>query len=161
MLFISTDKKFALQLEEAIMNKALSYISKVGAKETGGILMGNYTPNLNTAIIKTITGPTKDSKSGYTWFERGLKGLQALIDSSWQKQDYYLGEWHFHPNASPIPSGKDIKQMKEISNSKQYNCSEPILIIIGGNTRLHEVKAFVVHQDKIKELINEKNEKSL
>ena len=43
-----------------------------------------------------------------------------------------LGEWHYHPNASSLPSGIDNKQMIKLSRDKKLNCPEPILIIIGG-----------------------------
>ena len=50
----------------------------------------------------------------------------------WNQGQYYLGEWHYHPNASSLPSGIDNKQMIKLSRDKKLNCPEPILIIIGG-----------------------------
>ena len=74
-----------------------------------------------------------DSRSGRTWFVRGIRGLQKTIDRLWTRQhEYYLGEWHFHPGGAPDPSQTDIEQVQEIAYSEQYHCPEPVLLIIGG-----------------------------
>ncbi len=60
--------------------------------------------------------------------------MQGWLSQLWLKRRrYYLGEWHFHPDGEPYPSSVDFDQMKDISTSDQYNCSEPILVIIGGD----------------------------
>ena len=50
----------------------------------------------------------------------------------WNQGRYYLGEWHYHPNTSSLPSGIDNNQMIKLFRDKKLNCPEPILIIIGG-----------------------------
>jgi len=46
--------------------------------------------------------------------------------------------------ARPSSSGTDTIQIKEISDSLQYNCPEPVLLIIGGNLpEAWEVEAYV------------------
>lgn len=52
----------------------------------------------------------------------------------WKKRQYYLGEWHYHPNASPRPSKLDIETMLKLSKSEELHCPEPILLIVGGNS---------------------------
>ena len=47
-----------------------------------------------------------------------------------------MGEWHYHPGAAPTPSLHDVAEMKKISKNKAYNCPEPILIIVGNNSKL-------------------------
>jgi len=102
--------------------------------ETGGIILGRYSDDLKYAEILRVLGPTSDSASGGSWFIRGIRGLNRLLRTLWMlRKDYYLGEWHYHPNASPKPSLIDIAQMKVIARSESYNCPEPILIIIGGD----------------------------
>jgi len=139
MTFSSLDKKFTVKISEDCIDSILSYIRIAGRYETGGILMGQYSTNLDIATIKNITGPPSDSKGGRTWFKRGIKGLKMIIDRFWEQKTYYLGEWHFHPNAAPNPSLQDKKQMSEIAISPDYNCPEPILLIIGGNYRDYEL----------------------
>lgn len=139
MKFSSVDKKFSVNISEECVDSILAYIRVAGKYETGGILMGQYSAKLDVAVIKTITGPPSDSRSGRTWFNRGVKGLKKMIDRFWEQKNYYLGEWHFHPNAKPIPSQQDKKQMRSIAVSKEYNCPEPILLIVGGNYRNYEI----------------------
>lgn len=100
--------------------------------ETGGILIGKYSDDLKWAEIITITGPPTDSKRARSSFVRSTQGIIARLKSAWKKQQYYLGEWHYHPNASPRPSGLDLKTMFDLSKNEELHCPEPILLIIGG-----------------------------
>jgi integrative and conjugative element protein (TIGR02256 family) len=100
--------------------------------ETGGILIGNYTPNQLTAHILQITLPPKNSRLSKRAFYRGINGLKGGLDSAWNKGQYYLGEWHYHPNSSAMPSNIDKNQMIGLSQDPKLKCPEPILVIIGG-----------------------------
>lgn len=84
------------------------------------------------ANILQITPPPKNSKHARCNFHRGSDGLKKLLDTMWNQGRYYLGEWHYHPNTSSLPSGIDNNQMIKLSRDKKLNCPEPILIIIGG-----------------------------
>jgi proteasome lid subunit RPN8/RPN11 len=129
----STDGQFGISLETKQVQKIISYCLTALPNETGGILVGKYNYFLNTAEIEEIIKAPKDSGFGGTWFHRGVKGLKSQLQRFWKNNKYYLGEWHFHPLSSPLPSKTDIMQIKEIARDKRYNCPEPILLIIGGN----------------------------
>ncbi|MGF7230308.1 Mov34/MPN/PAD-1 family protein [Arachidicoccus sp.] len=143
MNFISQDKQFVVTISQECIDSIVEHIKKAAVYETGGILIGAYSDDLGTAAISQITGPTIDSKGGFTWFNRGIKGLKELLKRYWDVKLYYLGEWHFHPNAKPIPSNQDKKQMREIARSNQYRCPEPIMIIVGGNWQCYEISVFI------------------
>lgn len=118
------------------MSRLLRECERAKSRETGGILIGVYSDTRDRAIVERVTGPTRDSQSGPNWFYRGVMGLQRLLDQLWSRGDgYYLGEWHFHPQAAPDPSGIDHRSMRGISRSDLYNCPEPVLLIIGGDPR--------------------------
>lgn len=135
LTFASLDGRFNVFLESETLQEILSLSRKSIPNETGGILVGRYNNNQDLAIItKIITSPS-DSRAGRTWFHRGIKGLKYLLNCLWSENIYYLGEWHFHPFASPNPSSVDIKQIKKIALSKDYNCPEPILLIVGGDPK--------------------------
>ena len=74
-----------------------------------------------------------DSVGGPTWFSRGTQGLSSLLKGRWKEKQYYLGEWHFHPEADPAPSPTDEGQLCEISVNRNYHCATPLLLIMGGN----------------------------
>lgn len=148
MIYKSQDNRFGLQLETDIVGEMLKFISAAASKETGGILIGFYNENRDVAIVKTASGPPSDSDHGYTWFKRGTKGLQQLLLKLWKQKEYYLGEWHYHPDASATPSLVDKAQMKQIANNINYHCPEPILVIIGGSPDHFEMKSFVLTPTK-------------
>lgn len=101
--------------------------------ETGGILIGKYSDDLKWAEITTITGAPAESKRTRCSFIRSTQGIIVKLKSEWKKQQYYLGEWHYHPNASPRPSGLDLRTMFKLSENEELHCPEPVLLIIGGS----------------------------
>lgn len=136
LYFKDVDSRFSLIIEATELNKILSLCIQANENETGGILIGYYNESYDCAIVSAVTGPSDDSSSGRTWFYRGIKGLQKLVDDIWsKKRHYYLGEWHFHPMSSSALSSKDSASMRAVSRSSKYNCPEPILLIIGGNPK--------------------------
>lgn len=141
--YASPDLRFKTELPFEVVEYLRKLISDAGRRETGGIIFGHYTPELDRAIVESITSAPSDSKSGYTWFRRGINGLKELIAHKWKLKRYYLGEWHFHPFAAAMPSHTDISQMLRISADKKYHCPEPILLIIGGQPDIFEIRIFI------------------
>jgi integrative and conjugative element protein (TIGR02256 family) len=132
--FSTPNLKFKVHVSATSLNQILKYCELAGKQETGGILIGKYMDDQKCARITHASYEPPDSKKGATWFVRGYKGLQEWVDRIWKSgRGFYVGEWHFHPYASPIPSSVDISEMKRISINKAYNCPEPILIIFGGD----------------------------
>lgn len=78
---------------------------------------------------------------------RGVNGLRDMLGKRWRAKErtHYLGEWHFHPVAHVEPSRDDFAQMHKISQSKEYNCKEPLLLILGARQREEQrtFRAFV------------------
>ncbi len=146
-LYIANDGRYSVQLNEQVVTSLVANITSARRKETGGIILGFYNGDLNCAIVSSVTGAPKDSKSSLTWFYRGLKGLQDLINRQWQQKIYYLGEWHYHPNSTATPSKTDIDQMLQIARDHRYHCPEPLLLIIGGNPEIFEIRIFVTLKD--------------
>jgi integrative and conjugative element protein (TIGR02256 family) len=112
----------------------LEHCRSAAPLETGGILVGHYTPDLAEAQITLATSSSSDSYLSRFRFIRGIRGLKALLDKLWHSDSgHYLGEWHFHPYALPTPSSIDRERMGRISNDPHYSCSRPVLIIVGGD----------------------------
>lgn len=133
LTFRTPDRRFGLALSKARLSEVLALCRKAGQRETGGLLIGRYSDLRDLAVVSHVTGPARDSASGRTWFHRGVAGLQDLLFQRWRRQEHYLGEWHSHPRASPIPSSTDTRQMTSIAQSVGYHCPEPILLIVGGD----------------------------
>ncbi|WKN44912.1 Mov34/MPN/PAD-1 family protein [Tunicatimonas pelagia] len=152
--FWSPDRLFGLVISNEQVERIIAIAKRAGNCETGGVLIGCYTETLDCALLTQVVGPTQDSTAGRTWFRRGIRGLQPLIDYYWKSEhSYYLGEWHFHPFAPPTPSSQDLRQMKDIACSRSYNCPEPLLLIIGGDPEAdYIIRAFVFKQNDAKQL---------
>lgn len=146
--FWSKDDIFGLRISYSDLENMLECCRKSFPDETGGILVGSYTKSLDCAVVESITGPPRDSQRGRTWFKRGIKGLQKILKNYWKRNRFYIGEWHFHPNGEPSPSNTDKNQLKIICESKDYDCSAPVLVILGGNLPDDwKIRAFVSPRD--------------
>lgn len=122
----------AVEVASAAMETMFSLGQAAGGHETGGILVGHYIDNGYGARVDEALPPPPDSRSGPTWFYRGVRGLRTELQHAWRERGtYYLGEWHTHPKASPQPSGRDRRELAEISRSIRYSCPEPILVLVG------------------------------
>lgn len=146
--FKSTDDEFKLEINDSIINEIHQKCLNAGNNETGGILIGKYSPDRHTAIIKKITGPPKGSIQGKHTFKRGVIDLNKLFGKDSFLRNRYVGEWHFHPNSSPQPSMVDNYQMKKNAANTSLNCPETILLIIGGNQNGWEISVHVYNSKK-------------
>ncbi|MFL5345708.1 MAG: Mov34/MPN/PAD-1 family protein [Hyalangium sp.] len=132
--FRSVDARFRVLVPGATVRRLLHLCRSSGRRETGGILVGRYSAGLDCARVGAASGPPKDSVRGPSSFQRGMKGLQAWLERRWASRgDHYLGEWHFHPYAPPVPSDTDLQQLGRIARTADYRCPEPILLIVGGD----------------------------
>lgn len=132
----SKDGRFGITLPYEQQEQIRRECERANGNETGGILVGSYNSTHDCAFVSDVFGPTEDSKGGRFTFFRGVKGLQGILRRIWNEQHrYYLGEWHFHPGGSPIPSGTDNTQMIAIAQDAASRCPEPILVILGGDPK--------------------------
>ena len=136
LLLWSKDHRFGLSLKEPFLLQGLKECEDSDSQETGGILVGYYTPANDCAIVTALSGPPEDSIRKQRFFERGTRGIQSWIFRIWREQrHFYLGEWHFHPSGSSVPSQDDTEQMRKLSTDTRLKCPEPILLIIGGDPK--------------------------
>lgn len=134
IIYQTSNGRFGLILGKEPRMTMNHYCEASFPKETGGVLVGFYTEDHRYAVVKAVSGPSKDAKATETSLIQGTDGIQEWLDAVSQSSGwYYLGEWHSHPNGTPIPSRIDVRQMQEIANFKPTNCPEPVLIIVSGN----------------------------
>ena len=143
----SSDGRFRIRLGSQQLETLLATCRDSEPLETGGLLVGRYNETHDTAIVTRVWGPPKDSVRKRASFRRGTYGLQVQLDFLWKTtQEYYLGEWHFHPGGIAQPSKSDIRQMVRVAKTLRYNTPEPILIIVGGSD--WEVVTHVFSRDR-------------
>jgi integrative and conjugative element protein (TIGR02256 family) len=120
-----------LEIDDVLLRDLFARARCALPNETGGILIGEYDGARVTAIVRSVTGPPRDSSATPTTFRRGTRGLNRLLRCAWRKRLYYIGEWHFHPEERPRASFPDTLQMRELACSEQMQCPEPLLLIVG------------------------------
>jgi [CysO sulfur-carrier protein]-S-L-cysteine hydrolase len=137
-----------------IGNDLIDKICQIGLehypKEFGGILIGAYSEDRKTVLIKQILLPEKYKSSKYS-FERGSEGFKEKLISLYNLDEpqVYIGEWHTHPNSSTYPSNTDIAAFKEIVKYDDVNICNPIMLIIGLTLTKIELGFYVYLNDKI------------
>lgn len=152
------DGRFRVWLSSNGLATLLSTAGRAGRCETGGILIGCYAADGWTAEVVEATSKPRGSRSGWCWFMRGNVGLAELLEARWRDGYHYLGEWHFHPGASPTPSETDIRSMRRIASDPAYQCRQPILVILGGTVdAIWELSVSVFDGEEIFPLIKHKN----
>jgi integrative and conjugative element protein (TIGR02256 family) len=129
----SADGRFAVEISGAVLEEMFRLCAGTYPKETGGVLIGHYSEDHKTAYVTDLVPAPSDSVLKRFSFIRGVRGLQQLLRRFWPRRKYYLGEWHFHPDGAPSPSGTDSDQMRDIASALSYQCPEPLLVILGGN----------------------------
>jgi len=143
----TSDGTYGLLLEDPALRDLDRMCRDTAAVETGGVLIGRYSVDLAVAIVREATPPPSDSRRGHTWFERGVAGLREMLGRRWRARErtYYVGEWHFHPASRVVPSSDDFSQMVQIAHAEEYDCKEPLLVILGaGESRgMRSLRAFV------------------
>lgn len=135
----SSDSKFGLEISVSLLQVMAAHCKKAWPNEIGGVLIGRYNSARSLAQVTQAEPPTADSRGGRTWFHRGSQGLRQLLTSLWdrpeEQREYYLGEWHYHPDGAPSPSPKDRTQMQILAEDPDCHCPEPLLLIIGGSPK--------------------------
>lgn len=152
--FSSEDNRYQLILRKQALKTILNECAKSGRYETGGVMVGYYSDELDQAIVTEVSRKPDDSKSSGFTFVRGIEGLLNFFKNLWPYRRYYLGEWHFHPFAEPTPSGNDFEAIKEIQANPNYDCKIPLLLILGGNpNKKYQIRSFACGENgKIIEL---------
>ena len=147
--------QFGILIPATILRLVMGWCEDSENRETGGLLIGRYAEGQRVALVTEALPAPVDSKVGPTWFVRGIRALNAKLKWRWNSgRGYYLGEWHFHPRGSPVPSSPDCAQMRSISESASYSCPEPVLLIIGGMPPDFDFRSYVFpHRREFMEFI--------
>ena len=131
--FSTNDPDYWIELEDDVIQHIFAKCRDAGRFEVGGVLIGRYSDNRKVATIMLATDPPDGSKATTMSFERGAAGLAESLAGHWQVGMHYLGEWHYHPSGSGLPSNQDLTQMFEISSDLEYDCPVPILGVTSGS----------------------------
>lgn len=131
-LILSDEVRYRVVLPSEIAEQMYELCKRDRTSETGGVLVGTYSSDLMSAFVHEATPAPPDSSSGPNWFHRGTIGLKEMLRTRWgdSPRSHYVGEWHFHPSNVPQPSAADLRQLRTVAQSQNYQCEQPILLIV-------------------------------
>ena len=122
-----------LLLPPEIVSKLENALVNAGAKEIGGILMGEHV-GINTFRVKELTIQRK--KGTFATFVRLVGEIVGPLRSFFQATNYnytrfnYLGEWHSHHSFALKPSSPDNATMIEIVMDEQLGARFVVLLLV-------------------------------
>lgn len=117
-----------------------AYLRRAGARETGGLLMGEQLAPDEFRVAAFSFSRRGGSIASFT---RDMRAHQRTLEKFFRKtgRDFrrfnYLGEWHSHPHFPVIPSGSDVAAMQAIVNDRAVGATFVTLLIVrlrGENT---------------------------
>ncbi|MEO2128199.1 MAG: Mov34/MPN/PAD-1 family protein [Christiangramia sp.] len=140
------------QVELVIDQKLLDKIGKRGIEnfpnEFGGFLIGKYSDDYKTLFITDYILP-KISKGSRYIFERSSKGIKSILSELFRvKKEFYVGEWHTHPNGSTGYSNTDLNAMINIAGTSSVKIKNPVLLILSVSDKKLNQASFYIYDNK-------------
>lgn len=129
--------EWTLVTDEGFLKTIFAARSGSLPSETGGVLVGSYDmPRKTVYVVDTILSPP-DSVEWPTVYIRGCQGLTNKLNtiiSTTAGQLEYIGEWHSHPDQTPIsPSSLDVAAFQKLAQIMNANGIPPLMLIAGEN----------------------------
>jgi hypothetical protein len=144
----STDSSITVHVPADRLAAVKDLCTESGDLETGGVLAGKYFTDTEALVVRA-TDPPGDSTRGPTTFHRGTDQVDEWLQKVRERLGIqYLGEWHYHPSASPEASDDDREEMFSIATNESYHCLDPILLVVGGTPPDDfSVNAYIFHRE--------------
>jgi integrative and conjugative element protein (TIGR02256 family) len=102
-------------------------------KEAGGVLLGRHLLESNDLAVDEVTTPqVRDIRSRFGFFRSKQHNELAL--SRWKTEGgtlAYMGLWHTHPEADPVPSQVDLNDWERAVTEDVYEGSQLFFPIVG------------------------------
>lgn len=118
----------------AAAQRVQSEAATTGRNETGGLLLGWRRSDLGLWVVAEVTGPGAGSKATPTTLHLDTMDLQVEADRWFEDtrgEVSYLGDWHLHHQADPVPSRQDRRSIREVARRPEIGVPEPLLVIVG------------------------------
>jgi integrative and conjugative element protein (TIGR02256 family) len=122
-------QKMKVLYHNSVLDVFENEVTKIGIRETGGVLLG-WTENENIIVAKA-TGAGPNAVHEKIFFRADANYIDMIIDMEYANSNgkiNYIGEWHTHPQMNPRPSQVDLNSLDEIVESS----GEPNLLLIIG-----------------------------
>ena len=81
--------------------------------------------------VAAATGPRSADRRGRFHFWPDRKAEQREIDQHFAAGLEYVGDWHTHPQKTPVPSYSDISSIEKVVRESSLNTIGLVLCIVG------------------------------
>ncbi|WP_413185820.1 Mov34/MPN/PAD-1 family protein [Paraburkholderia sacchari] len=125
------EKRVLVLLSDDVIATFFAYRQDRHQPEAGGILLGRRRGNHFEVVLATEPAAT-DRRSRLS-FVRESHGHQEQAVELWERslgKIGYVGEWHTHPEVTPVPSPVDIDQWSQLP-TRNANGSPVLGVIVG------------------------------
>lgn len=148
MNLINIENKLELIIKDDLLKGIRDLAIKQYPNEFGGFLIGQYTNNFKTVEITNVILPLE--YKGYpTSFLRLTNNIKDIFSNIFNNSgQYYVGEWHSHPNGSTKYSQTDLNAMIEIVDCDTVSIKNPILLILSVNNKSMNGFTFYCYDNK-------------
>ncbi|KAA6330613.1 hypothetical protein EZS27_020696 [termite gut metagenome] len=137
-----------LIIEDNLLNNLLRKVIEHYPNEFGGFLIGYYSSDFKTLFVKDFLLPQK-YQGLLSIFERSIDGIKNIFYQIFKiKGQYYIGEWHSHPNGGTMYSQTDLHAMIKIAEEETVRIKNPILLILSVNPNSKTTIAFYLYDNK-------------
>ncbi|MET3555266.1 MULTISPECIES: Mov34/MPN/PAD-1 family protein [Burkholderia] len=135
LVFRVTPRQRLIIVEHAVEQMNAFAQHKSCQKEAGGVLLGRFLLDSRDVVVDEVTIPQDtDRRSRFGFFRSRKHEMRAR--ERWQQQSStmaYLGLWHTHPEADPIPSGVDRSDWQQAVSRDNFEGDRLFFPIIGTN----------------------------
>ena len=140
----------SIEIDDELLNSLVEKGESHYPNEFGGFLVGYYSDENRHLHITDSILPISFKASKYS-YERTTKGIEKKLETYYKEvcKKFYVGEWHTHPNNSPIPSLTDISAINTIINNQNANLANPVLLIIGYSKTRIDFGFYVWFENKL------------
>jgi integrative and conjugative element protein (TIGR02256 family) len=107
--------------------------------EAGGILRGRFIVGSCDIVVDGVTIPSVADRRGRFFFWRAREPAQRQVDRDWAESAnslLYLGEWHTHPERTPVPSILDRREWRRILRDTECDYHTLLFAIVGQESTL-------------------------
>jgi len=131
LILFNKEIEVSIEIEKTFLNNLMKEGRKHYPKEFGGFLIGYYSEDQKVLRITKNIFPKKYYNTS-SLFIRNSEGIESDLKKlhSNTPSEYYIGEWHTHPNGSSMYSNTDLNAMKKIVQCSSVQIKNPILLIL-------------------------------
>ena len=83
--------------------------------------------------VVSATGPRTNDMRSRLRFVMRRREAQLEIDQYFQQGLHYVGDWHTHPEGVPRPSKQDVRSMRKLLSTSEYELPGFLMLIVGNS----------------------------